>query len=62
MDMEKSVWFTETVNSYMLLLYFIDVLFGYPWKKTGISRYFIRNRQRTISFAVTIILKEYDDK
>ena len=40
----------------------LDILFGYPWRKTGISRYFIRNRQRTISFAVTIILKDYDEK
>lgn len=38
-----------------------DVLFGLPWQQTGISRYFIRNRQRTISFAITIVLKEYDE-
>ena len=38
---------------------FSDVLFGIPWGKTGISRYFIRNKQRTISFAVTVVLKSY---
>ncbi|XP_053374079.1 sterol regulatory element-binding protein cleavage-activating protein-like [Mercenaria mercenaria] len=38
-----------------------DVLFGLPWKQTGISRYFIRNRQRTISFAITLALKSYDE-
>ncbi|XP_060568692.1 sterol regulatory element-binding protein cleavage-activating protein-like [Ruditapes philippinarum] len=38
-----------------------DVLFGLPWKQTGISRYFIRNRQRTISFAITLVLKKYDE-
>ncbi|XP_025093802.1 sterol regulatory element-binding protein cleavage-activating protein-like isoform X2 [Pomacea canaliculata] len=37
-----------------------DLLFGLPWKDTGISRYFIRNRQRVISYAITIILKKYD--
>ncbi|KAL8598351.1 hypothetical protein ACOMHN_047672 [Nucella lapillus] len=39
-----------------------DLLFGVPWKNTGISRYFIRNKQRVISFAVTVILKKYDEK
>lgn len=38
-----------------------DILFGLPWKQTGISRYIIRNRQRTISFAITIVLKAYDE-
>ncbi|KAL4222496.1 hypothetical protein ACF0H5_018535 [Mactra antiquata] len=38
-----------------------DVLFGLPWKQTGLSRYFIRNRQRTISFAITLVLKSYDE-
>ncbi|KAL5006353.1 hypothetical protein ScPMuIL_015159 [Solemya velum] len=37
-----------------------DILFGLPWKNTGVTRYFIRNRQRTISFALTVILKSYN--
>ncbi|KAL3831431.1 hypothetical protein ACJMK2_023182 [Sinanodonta woodiana] len=37
-----------------------DFLFGVPWKETGISRYFIRNKQRTITFAITYVLKAYD--
>ncbi|XP_041365861.1 sterol regulatory element-binding protein cleavage-activating protein-like isoform X2 [Gigantopelta aegis] len=39
-----------------------DVLFGLPWKQTGVSRYFIRNRQRTISYAITIIIRQYNPK
>ncbi|ELU06614.1 hypothetical protein CAPTEDRAFT_96666 [Capitella teleta] len=39
-----------------------DILFGVPWKDTGLKRYYIRNRQRVISFAVTIVFKEYDPK
>ncbi|XP_048754317.2 sterol regulatory element-binding protein cleavage-activating protein-like [Ostrea edulis] len=42
--------------------YLRDVLFGVPWKSSGISRYFIRNQQRTISFAVSIALKTYDQR
>ena len=45
-----------------IFLCFLDILFGLPWQKTGISRYFIRNKQRTISFAVTIVLKKYDQR
>ncbi|GFN75373.1 sterol regulatory element-binding protein cleavage-activating protein [Plakobranchus ocellatus] len=37
-----------------------DLFFGIPWSETGISRYYIRNRQRVISFAVTIVMKKYD--
>ncbi|XP_071102680.1 sterol regulatory element-binding protein cleavage-activating protein-like [Haliotis cracherodii] len=36
-----------------------DVLFGVPWKETGVSRYFIRNRQRVITFAISIIMRNY---
>ena len=43
-------------------LYISDVLFGIPWSKTGISRYFIRNKQRTISFAVTLLFKSFDER
>ncbi|KAJ8314345.1 hypothetical protein KUTeg_008906 [Tegillarca granosa] len=40
--------------------YVRDILFGVPWKDSGISRYFIRNQQRTITFGVTIVMKKYD--
>ncbi|XP_052246747.1 sterol regulatory element-binding protein cleavage-activating protein-like [Dreissena polymorpha] len=39
-----------------------DILFGLPWKQTGVSRYFIRNRQRTISYAITLVLKSYEER
>ncbi|XP_070211949.1 sterol regulatory element-binding protein cleavage-activating protein-like isoform X2 [Littorina saxatilis] len=39
-----------------------DLLFGVAWKDVGITRYFIRNRQRVITFAVTVVLKKYDEK
>ncbi|XP_076472128.1 sterol regulatory element-binding protein cleavage-activating protein-like [Babylonia areolata] len=39
-----------------------DLLFGIPWKSTGITRYFIRNKQRVISYAVTVVFKKYDSK
>ncbi|XP_062599956.1 sterol regulatory element-binding protein cleavage-activating protein-like [Saccostrea cucullata] len=40
--------------------YLRDILFGIPWKNSGISRYFIRNQQRTISFAISVALKNYN--
>ncbi|KAK3101013.1 hypothetical protein FSP39_000257 [Pinctada imbricata] len=42
--------------------YVRDVLFGIPWKKSGISRYFIQNKQRTISYALTMVMKNYDQR
>ncbi|OWF39399.1 sterol regulatory element-binding protein cleavage-activating protein-like [Mizuhopecten yessoensis] len=42
--------------------YLRDILLGVPYKNSGVSRYFIRNLQRTISFAVTIVLKKNDQK
>ncbi|XP_060066336.1 sterol regulatory element-binding protein cleavage-activating protein-like [Ylistrum balloti] len=42
--------------------YLRDILLGVPYKNSGVSRYFIRNQQRTISFAVTIVLKKNDQK
>ena len=39
---------------------FIDVLFGVPMKDSGIKRFFIRNRQRVISFAVTLVFDKYN--
>ncbi|XP_069110525.1 sterol regulatory element-binding protein cleavage-activating protein-like [Argopecten irradians] len=49
----------ETLNTSP---YLRDILLGVPYKNTGVSRYFIRNQQRTISFAVTIVLKKNDQK
>ena len=46
----------------IFLLSLLDILLGIPWKSSGISRYFIRNKQRTMTFAVTIMLKKYDYK
>ncbi|KAH9496900.1 hypothetical protein Btru_010103 [Bulinus truncatus] len=37
-----------------------ELLFGLPWTRTGITRYYVRNRQRIISYAVTVILRKYD--
>ncbi|CAG5116411.1 unnamed protein product, partial [Candidula unifasciata] len=39
-----------------------DLLFGIPWKETGVSRYYIRNRQRVITCAVTVIMKQYEPR
>ncbi|XP_075922338.1 sterol regulatory element-binding protein cleavage-activating protein isoform X2 [Petromyzon marinus] len=39
-----------------------DLLFGVPPKYSGVSRYYIRNRQRLVSFAVTIVLHSYDNR
>lgn len=37
-----------------------EILFGVPWMETGIRRFFVRTRQRTITYAVTLVLKRYD--
>ncbi|XP_077514894.1 SREBP cleavage activating protein isoform X3 [Amblyomma americanum] len=46
----------ETSNSY----YLREILFGVPWKETGIKKFCVRNRQRVITFAVTIVLKKWE--
>lgn len=46
----------ETSDSY----YLREILFGVPWKETGIKKLCVRNRQRVITFAVTMILKKWD--
>lgn len=46
----------ETSNSY----YLREILFGVPWKETGIKKFCVRNRQRVITFAITIVLKKWD--
>lgn len=42
--------------------YLRDILLGIPYRSTGVSRYFIRNRQRTISFAVTVVMKQHNQR
>lgn len=37
-----------------------EVLFGVPWKETGIRKMYLTTRQRTITYAVTVILSKYD--
>lgn len=37
-----------------------EVLFGVPWKETGIRKMYLTTRQRTITYAVTLILTKYD--
>ncbi|EEC13205.1 sterol response element binding protein cleavage-activating protein, putative, partial [Ixodes scapularis] len=46
----------ETSDSY----YLREILFGVPWKETGIKKLCVRNRQRVITFAVTMVLKKWD--
>ncbi|XP_071946815.1 sterol regulatory element-binding protein cleavage-activating protein-like [Antedon mediterranea] len=38
-----------------------DVLFGIPSKYSGINRFYIRSRQRLITYAVTLVLKSYNE-
>ncbi|XP_033127838.1 sterol regulatory element-binding protein cleavage-activating protein-like isoform X2 [Anneissia japonica] len=38
-----------------------DVLFGIPGKFSGIHRFYIRSRQRLITYAVTLVLKSYNE-
>ncbi|XP_078571709.1 sterol regulatory element-binding protein cleavage-activating protein-like isoform X1 [Branchiostoma floridae x Branchiostoma japonicum] len=37
-----------------------DLLFGVPSKATGVHRFFLRNKQRLIMYAVTLALKDYN--
>lgn len=39
-----------------------DILLGLPLKDTGIARFYLRNRQRVISYAVTIVMKDYNPR
>lgn len=40
----------------------MDVVFGMRQRDSGITNYPIRNRQRTISYAVTVVLKRHRPK
>ena len=37
-----------------------EILFGVPWMETGIRKLYLRTRQRTITYAVTLVMKQYD--
>ena len=50
---------TEDFRLFPLL---VDILFGVVWKETGVKKFYLRNRQRVMSFAVTIVFKKYDPR
>ncbi|XP_067127513.1 LOW QUALITY PROTEIN: sterol regulatory element-binding protein cleavage-activating protein [Centruroides vittatus] len=37
-----------------------DILFGVPWKETGIKKLNMRTRPRIITYAITVILKKFN--
>lgn len=39
-----------------------EILFGVPWMETGIRPFYVRNRQRTITYAITLVLSRYNKK
>ncbi len=39
-----------------------ELAFGMRQRDTGLTKYPVRNRQRVISYAVTIALRKYDPK
>ena len=38
-----------------------ELLFGLPWIQTGIRKLYVRTRQRTINYAITLVFKRYDE-
>ena len=38
-----------------------ELLFGIPWMQTGIRQMYVRTRQRTISFAITLVFKHFNE-
>ena len=36
-----------------------DLLMGLPVKDTGVKKLYFRNRQRVVSYAVTLVYKHY---
>ncbi|XP_038076321.1 sterol regulatory element-binding protein cleavage-activating protein-like isoform X2 [Patiria miniata] len=50
----------ETQGSMEAMPSIKDLLFGVPSKYTGINRFYMRSRQRQISFAITLVLQTYD--
>ncbi|XP_054168861.1 sterol regulatory element-binding protein cleavage-activating protein-like [Oppia nitens] len=39
-----------------------DILFGIPWMETGIKRLYVRTRQRTITYAITLVLSKHSQQ
>jgi hypothetical protein len=39
-----------------------ELLFGLPWMQTGIRQMYVRTRQRTITFAITLVFKEFNEE
>jgi len=39
-----------------------ELLFGLSWIQTGIRRLYVRTRQRTINYAITLVLKEFNEE
>lgn len=37
-----------------------ELFFGLPWRETGLKRSCVRNRQRVLSYAVTLLLDRFD--
>lgn len=37
-----------------------EILFGVPWRETGLKRSCTRNRQRILTYAITLLLDKYD--
>jgi hypothetical protein len=37
-----------------------DILFGVPWMETGIKRVYVRTRQRTITYAITLVFSKFN--
>ncbi|CAH8846470.1 unnamed protein product [Trichobilharzia szidati] len=36
-----------------------DLLFGFPWKATGLSKHSVCSRKRTVTYALTLVFREY---
>ncbi|CAH8545447.1 unnamed protein product [Heterobilharzia americana] len=36
-----------------------DLLFGFPWKTTGLSKYSVCSRKHTVTYALTLVFREY---
>lgn len=39
-----------------------ELLFGLPWAQTGIRKLYVRNRQRAINYAITLVFKEFNEE
>ena len=56
------MYITIHYTNVYILSCFLDILFGVPMRESGIHRYSFRNRQRVITYAITIMIKNYDHK